>query len=142
MNGTQRIVAPRPPNLPPSLGDEPANADDQEIEDDQADTGTEQPVFTFPAPNPAGGTPVFMPMPNNGQTPGTTTAPVITLQPGPNGPAIYNFVPTDAAPGTTPQSPTSTPTFGVIGSPTPGMIQVPPQQPASITRPPARPPGS
>ena len=137
MNGTQR-VPPRPPNLPPSLGDEPADTDDQQVEDDQADTGAgEHPVFTFPAPNPGGNTPVFMPMPNNGQ-PGT--APVITLQPGPNGPAIYNFVPAEGQQGQPATSPT--PTFGVIGSPTPGMIQVPQQQtPTSPTRP-TRPPGS
>ena len=138
MNGTQRRVPPRPPNLPPSVGDEPADAD-QPVEDDQADTGAnEQPVFTFPAPGqvaPGTNTPVFMPVPNNAQ-PGT--APVITLQPGTNGPTIYNFVPTD---GQQPPPPSTTPnTFGVIGSPTPGMIQMPAPQPQT-TRPPTRPPG-
>jgi hypothetical protein len=140
MNGTQRRVPPRPPNLPPSVGDEPA--DDQVVmEDDQADTGVEPPVFTFPAPNGAQpGNPVFVPMPNNTQ-PGA--APVITLQPGANGPAIYNFVPAD---GTQVPPPQNTPTtFGVIGAPTPGMIQVPttPVQPTSPgARPVTRPPGS
>jgi hypothetical protein len=148
MNGTPRRVPLRPPNLPPSVGDEPADVDNPAVEDDQADNGTETPVFTFPAPGqvqPGGNTPVFMPMPNNGQ-PGT--APVITLQPGQNGPTIYNFVPTEGQPGTTPPPSTMPNAFGVVGSPTPGMIQVPasptnPTQPTQTqpTRPNTRPPG-
>jgi hypothetical protein len=150
-NGFERRVPPRPPNLPPSVGDEPAEADDQEmVEDDQADSGVaQQPVFTFPAPNngaPGTSQPVFVPTPNaNGQSPGMVTAPVITLQPGTNGPTIYNFVPNENGAGTTTTSP-STPTrgFGVIGAPTPGMIQAPPpdqQQPVQTTPRPPRPPG-
>ncbi len=142
MNGTQRRVAPRPPNLPPGLGDQPAQ-DDQEIFDDQADTGVaEQPVFTFPTPQQGGtNNPVFVPMPSGGfgsAAPGT--APVITLQPGANGPTIYNFIPTEQQ-GTPSQSQPTT-GFGVIGSPQPGMIQVPQTQPpSSQTPPPTRPPG-
>jgi hypothetical protein len=151
MNGMQRRVPGRPPNIPPSMGDDPPMVeDDQEqpvMEDDQADTGAqEQPVFTFPAPGgvqPGNNNPVFVPMPNgqfNGQ-PGTVTAPVITLQPGTNGPTIYNFVPNEGQPPTTTTTPATG--FGVIGAPTPGMIQVPPQVPQVPpgTRPPTRPPG-
>ena len=148
VNGIERRVPPRPPNLPPSAGDEPAESadDDQQVmEDDQADAGAQPPVFTFPAPGgsvqPGSNNPVFVPMPNNtinGQPAGTVTAPVITLQPGTNGPTIYNFVPTEG--GTNAPAP-ATPTrgFGVIGAPTPGMIQTPPPQtgqPTQATRPP------
>jgi hypothetical protein len=144
MNGTQRRVPPRPPNLPPnmppSVGDEPPD-DDEPVEDDQADTGMEQPVFTFPSPGqqqPGVNSPVFMPMPTNGQ-PGT--APVITLQPGTNGPTIYNLTPSEAQQASPSQPGSPTPTFGVIGSPAPGMIQVPPPPtgPTTPTRP-TRPP--
>jgi hypothetical protein len=84
-------------------------------------------------------------MPNNtfgNQPPGTVTAPVITLQPGTNGPTIYNFVPTEnstGAPAPAPAQPTSG--FGVIGAPTPGMIQVPaqPQTPSPGSPRPPRP---
>ena len=141
MNGTQRR-APRPPNLPPGVGDEPAQ-DDQGIQDDQADTGVaEQPVFTFPTPQQGGtNNPVFVPMPSGGfgnAAPGT--APVITLQPGANGPTIYNFIPTEQQGAPTRSQPTTG--FGVIGSPQPGMIQVPQTQPTpSQPPPPTRPPG-
>jgi hypothetical protein len=139
MNGMQRFIPPRPPNLPP-----PAVEDDDQDEQqaDVADTGVAQPVFTFPAPGqatPAGANqPVFVPM-QNGQfgTPQGTT-PTITLQPGPNGPTIYNFVPNgQTAPAPTPATP-----FGATGSPRPGVIQLPPPttpgQPATPT---TRPPG-
>jgi hypothetical protein len=146
LNGTQRRVPPpRPGNLPPS----PADDTDDNAQTDTADTGVaQQPVFTFPAPQgaaPAPGVnqPVFVPM-QNGQFGATAPggSPTITLQPGPNGPTIYNFVPN--APNTPP--PTATP-FGVIGSPTPGMIQMPapvPGQPGQpvpapgTTKPPGR----
>jgi hypothetical protein len=141
MNGAQRRAAPRPPNLPPGVGDEPVQ-DDQGIQDDQADTGVaEQPVFTFPPPQQGGANnPVFVPMPSGGfgnAAPGTQ--PVITLQPGANGPTIYNFVPTDQQGAPAQSQPTTG--FGVIGSPQPGMIQVPPTQPAVSQPPPTRPPG-
>jgi hypothetical protein len=154
VNGTQRRVPPRPPNLPPSLGDDPPQDDQQPtVEDDQVDAdAAQQPVFTFPgqpgqpgqmgpAGQPGTNNPVFVPMPGNtinGASPGTTVAPVITLQPGTNGPTIYNFVPNDGT--TPPPPPTTTPNFGVVGSPTPGMIQVP-QQPTPGQPPPTRPPG-
>jgi hypothetical protein len=144
MNGTQRRLAPRPPNLPPGVGDEPAQ-DDQGAPDDPADNGVpEQPVFTFPPPQQQGGAnnPVFVPMPSTGfGTAAPGTAPVITLQPGANGPTIYNFVPTDQQGAPAQSQPTTTP-FGVIGSPQPGMILTPPTQPAvSQPPPPTRPPG-
>ena len=145
-NGFERRVPPRPPNLPPSVGDEPETDDQEVVEDDQADTGvSQQPVFTFPAPGtvqPGSNPPVFVPMQNGGNAqPGTVTAPVITLQPGTNGPTIYNFVPTENGNPTTPATPTTG--FGVIGAPTPGMIQAPPpeQQQGPPARP-SRPPGS
>ena len=140
MPGTQRRVPPRPPNLPAAAGgDEPPVADDQ-VEVDQADTGVEQPVFTFPSPGQQPGVngPVFMPVPNgNGQP---APAPVITLQPGNNGPTVYTFPQPDGQPANQPVTlppPSVTPTYGV-GSPQPGMIQMPPP----TTRPPTtRPPG-
>jgi hypothetical protein len=143
MAGTQRRVPLRPPNLPPAGADAPPD-DDEEIEDDQADTGAnEPPVFTFPQPGqtqPGANTPVFVPMPANGQAP----PPVITLQPGANGPTVYTFVPPEGQQAT---PPSSTPTFGVVGSPQPGMIQVP-TSPTNPTQPvpppptrPTRPPG-
>ena len=143
MNGTQRRVPPRPPNLPPSVGDEPAQ-DDQGPGDDPADTGaSEQPVFTFPPPQQGGtsSNPVFVPMPSGGfGSPAPGTAPVITLQPGANGPTIYNFVPSEQQ--SAPRPGQAPPAFGVVGSPQPGMIQVPQTQPASSSTPPqTRPPG-
>jgi hypothetical protein len=78
-----------------------------------------------------------------GTAPAMTT-PTITIQPG--GPTIYNFVPNGTA--ATPSAPATgvPPGFGVVGSPTPGMIQVP--QPVApppgpngvqiITRPPGQ----
>jgi hypothetical protein len=134
MAGTQRNVRvpPRPPNLPPQ-----AEPDEPVIEEpDPADTGVpQQPVFSFPGPQGQPGTPanpVFVPVPNTGSTTQVGT-PVITLTPNPNGqPTIYNFTPGQTAP------PPATTPFGVVGSPTPGVIQQPPQP----NQPPgARPPG-
>jgi hypothetical protein len=152
MSGTQRRVPPRPPNVAPSTGDDPPIDDQGNVVDDQADTAaSEQPVFSFPPPGsirPGTNSPVFVPMPGgqvNGQ-PGAVTAPVITLQPGTNGPTIYNFVPTDGTGATVPQT-TPTNGFGVIGSPKPGMIQIAPTpseavpSPAPPPVPPTRPPG-
>jgi len=137
MNGTQRRVPVRPPNLQPSPADDEP---EPEEDDDEPDTGATQPVFTFPAPpgsvTPGGSNPVFVPM-TNGQ-PAQGGVPVISLQPGPNGPTIYNFVPNTA---TTPGATPSNSPFTVIGSPTPGMIQQPPPPPGTPPPPPARPPG-
>jgi hypothetical protein len=146
MNGTQRRVGvppPRPPNLPPSVAEDADDADDQVDADPGDAAAQQQPVFTFPNPQGAPGAPgnnppVFVPMqPNTFGAPGAGGTPVITLQPGPNGPTIYNFVPNQ---GTTPAPGTPTTPFGAVGAPTPGMIQVPqpvtvPGQPTQ-TRPP------
>jgi hypothetical protein len=136
-NGTQRRVPMRPPTLAPSPADEEP---EPEEEADEPDTATTQPVFTFPAPPGSvtpGGNPVFVPMTGTGQ-PAQGGVPVISLQPGPNGPTVYSFVPNPATtPGATPQ-PNSP--FTVIGSPTPGVIQPPPPPPGTPP-PPTRPPG-
>jgi len=133
MNGTQRRMPPRPPNLPPS------QAEDEPEEEDEPEAAG-QPVFTFPAPpgsvTPGTSNPVFVPMNNLGQpAQGGANVPVISLQPGPNGPTIYNFVPNT---GTTPGVAPANGPFTVIGSPTPGMIQQPAPAPGT---PPTRPPG-
>jgi len=130
-------VPPRPPNLPPSPAE--TSAEDQQATDrnDTADTGMTQPVFTFPAP-PG--------VPNGPGVPGQPAAagpPVFTFQPNANGqPTIYNFAPN----GTPLPAPTpTTPGFAVIGSPTPGLIQQPPQPaqqtPGQQQQPAPRPPG-
>ena len=133
MAGTERRVPmPRPPGMrtTDADADEPVQA---EIEPDAADTGIPnngQPVFTFPQPQTPGNQ-VFVPVAQGG--PGVP--PQINLQPTPNGqPMIYNFVPQPnvAAPPTN--------GFGVIGSPTPGVVQPVPQpgQPGAV---PPKPPG-
>lgn len=130
--GAGRRVPPRPPDLPPSMGDDPP---EYPIEDDQTDTGA-PPVFAFPNQPNAPNMPVFMPM--QGNPPGVGTGPVITLEPGQNGPAIYNFVPANPGGEQAPQNQG----FTIIGSPTPGMIQVPqpavPPTPSPTQRPPGR----
>ena len=139
MNGTQRRVPgvpPRPPNLPTP------DEDDPDDPPDTADTGV-APVFTFPGPAgqaPGANNPVFVPMQNSfGNPPANGNAnpnqpPVISLQPGPNGPTIYNFVPNGQTAPAPP--PASNAPFSVIGSPTPGMIQVPPQPAPGTQKPP------
>lgn len=141
MAGTQRRVPPRPPNMPaPAEGAVEAEPEVQAEAEQQEQNANSAPVFTFPAAggSPAGNQPVFVPM-NTGNAPvfgsaqpGAIAPPVITLQPNANGqPTIYNFVPNPD--GSAPQvAPTTG--FGVVGSPTPGMIQQPPP-------PPPRPPG-
>jgi hypothetical protein len=135
MAGTERRVPmPRPPGMRPT----DADADDPvqaEPEPDTADNGMPnpgQPVFTFPQPQTPGNQ-VFVPVAGGG-VPGST--PQINLQPNPNGqPMIYNFVPQPNM--TTP--PTNG--FGVIGSPTPGVVQQPPAQPGQPGQVPPKPPG-
>jgi hypothetical protein len=133
--GTERRVPmPRPPGMrtidPDNEPDEPVS----EPEPDVADTGMPtpgQPVFTFPQPQMPGNQ-VFVPV--QGGMPGA--APQINLQPNPNGqPTIYNFVP---QPGV---APPPTAGFGVIGSPTPGVVQQPPAQGGPAVVPPKPPPG-
>ena len=133
MAGTDRRVPPRPPGFQPLRPVEP-DADELSDQDDVADTGVAQqpPVFTFPQPQVPGNQ-VFMPVQQNMGQPGSQ--PAITLQPGANGqPMIYNFVP---APNTT-TPPPATGGFGVVGAPTPGVIQQPAQPGTTPTQ---RPPG-
>src|SRR5689334_10938632 len=100
-----RRLPPRPPGLPPSPAENDNGPDEQQqaANDDPADTGVAQPVFTFPQP-PGGANPNNVPVFTPVQTtppfgrPGQpgSVAPVITLQPNANGqPTIYNFVPND-----------------------------------------------
>jgi hypothetical protein len=132
-----RRLPPRPPNMQPA----PVDADEPQepvVEEDQSDTGVQQqaPVFTFPSPNQPGGNQMFVPMPSSGATarPGTVAAPVITLQPNPNGqPTVYTFVPN---PDSAPESAVQTTPFGAVGTATPGMIQQPPPVPGQPQRPP------
>jgi len=148
LTGTDRRVAPRPPNMPITRSNADINPDDppadavMNAEDDQPDNGlpNNQPVFTFPQPQQPGNQ-VFVPMPPGGfgrpGQPGVQQGPVIQFQPNANGqPTIYNFVPTN---GATPQPPPTG--FSVVGSPTPGMIQQPVQQPPTPGAPPPKPPG-
>lgn len=138
--GTQRRVPPRPPNMQASAeADEDKEREAEEQEPTNANANP--PVFTFPGPpgsNP--NNPVFMPV-NNANAPvfgsGQPGAPVINLQPNANGqPTIYNFVPN--ADGSAPP-PTPTTGFGIVGSPTPGMIQQQPPPPTpGQPRPPPR----
>lgn len=141
VNGMQRrpLPPPRPPNLPPSPSDDVVIDDDPQVENDEPG---QQPVFTFPSPQngaPGVGQPVFVPMQNGQfgqQGVGGTPTPTITLQPGPNGPTIWNLAPNGAAAPAGPTTP-----FGAVGAPTPGMIQTPvaaPGQPTPANRPPGQ----
>ncbi|MGQ0733251.1 MAG: hypothetical protein ACT4QD_06290 [Acidobacteriota bacterium] len=131
-----RRLPPRPPNLPPSPADVADDDPPEAMEQDAADTGVTQPVFTFPAPpGPVGGNPSFVPFQPN-QPIGNQ--PVITLQPNPTGPpSVYTFTPT---PDGMVAPPSSQPGFTTIGSPTPGLIQQPatPTAPGQTPRPPPR----
>ena len=129
-----RPMPPRPPNMQPPPEVETSEATEQQVAEDQSDTGVQAPVFTFPSQPPNNGNQVFVPMgPNNGR-PGN--APVITLQPNANGqPTVYTFVPNGDQPQTPPATPTTT--FGGVGAPAPGMIQQPPAPaPGQPQRPP------
>ena len=136
MAGTERRVPPRPPGMRPADADD--DEDDSDPDDPVADGGMvnqQQPVFTFPQQPqqfpqvPGQANQVFVPVQPNGQ-PGVQ----IQLQPNQNGqPMIYNFVPQGGAP----VAPTNG--FGVIGSPTPGVIQQPATQPGMPV--PPKPPG-
>jgi hypothetical protein len=131
-----RRLPPRPPNMQPGAT-EPEDPPEQVVEEDQSDTGVQQqaPVFTFPSPNQQPGNQMFVPI-NGGPTarPGTVAAPVITLQPNPNGqPTVYTFVPNQES---APAPAVQTTPFGAIGSATPGVIQQPTPAPGQPQRPP------
>lgn len=130
-----RPMPPRPPNMQPPP--EVETADVEQAVEDQADTGVQAPVFTFPSqPANGGGNQVFVPMGPNGGRPGNNNPPVITLQPNANGqPTVYTFVPDGQQPAPAPSGP-ATP-FGATGAPAPGMIQQPPPPaPGQPQRPP------
>jgi hypothetical protein len=139
-------VPPRPPNLP-----QPTDDDNEAKESEEQEAANQMPqnppVFSFPGAGGAQNAPVFVPVnqgnaglfgaaPQSGtgvgaSQPGMVTAPVITMQPNPNGqPTIFNFVPNGQG---VPQPMPATPGFSP-GSATPGVIQPPPP-------PPTRPPG-
>jgi hypothetical protein len=132
--GNARRVPPRPPNLPPSPADTEQAEQQEQVAEDQADTGVQAPVFTFPS-QPGAPNQVFVPGGPNAR-PGS--APVITLQPNANGqPTVYTFVPNENGQPATPAAPTGPVTpFGAVGAPTPGMVQQPPPTPGQPQRPP------
>ncbi len=135
MAGTQRGV--RGGVLPPA---QPA---EEPVMQDAADTGVNEPAFTFPQQNPfqAIGQP-GQPGPFGTPIPPGSQSPVVQFGPGAGGQAVSvnptqePQVPVMQFPGAAPAGNGPTGGFGVIGSPTPGMIV----QPASPT-PGVRPPG-
>lgn len=140
MMGTGRgVPPPRPPGMmprPDANTESDADGPPEPGPDDPADTGVnQQPVFTFPQPQQPGNQ-VFQPVPQGGfgvpGQPGSQQP--IMLQPNPNGqPTIYNFMPNQGA------QPAQG-GFGVIGAPTPGVVQQPVQPVApGVQRP--KPPG-
>jgi hypothetical protein len=130
-----RRLPPRPPGMQPQPV-ETEEPQEQAADDDPADTGAppQAPVFTFPSPNQQGNQ-MFVPVQGGGPTarPGTVAAPVITLQPNPNGqPTVYTFVPNQDS---TPAPAVQTTPFGAVGTATPGVIQ-PVPAPGQPQRPP------
>ena len=115
MTGTQRFVPPRP---------RPTNDDDDDSEEEDPNPPN-PPVFTFP------------------QQPGMIQPGQFPTMPGNAGqPMIVN--PATGQPHNitiNPAQPGGYPTTAPIGSPTPGMISMPPQQPGQPGQP-VRPPGS
>jgi hypothetical protein len=113
MGGTERRVPPRPPGMRPADADDDADDTDP---DDPPDTGVanQQPVFTFPQQPQQ-----FPQMPAQG------------------GNQVFVPVQPNGQPGGAPAAPTTG--FGVIGSPTPGVIQQPTGQPGAPV--PPKPPG-
>jgi len=138
--GTQRGV--RPGVTPPPQGDEPAMQDL-----DPSDTGVNEPAFSFPQQNPfqAFGQPgqPGQPGPFGTPIPPGAQSPVVQFGPGATGQAILvnptqePQMPVMQFPGAAPAGNAPTGGFGVVGSPTPGMIL----QPATPTPPGIRPPG-
>lgn len=109
--GTQRFVPPR----------QQAQAEDENDEEEEDPNPPNPPVFTFP------------------QQPGMVQPGQFQNMPGNNGqPMIVN--PANGGQNITinPAQPAGYPTTMPIGSPTPGMINAPPQQPGQPVRPPGR----
>jgi len=127
--------APKPP--------EPEQEPVQAPPPDSADTGVNEPPFQFPQQNPFAQNPFGAAQPGQpgafgtpmpaGETPviqfGQGAAQGISINPTPQQTPVFQF------PGAQPGS-TATPGFGNIGSPTPGVIVQPPQQPGQPVRPP------
>lgn len=118
--GNQRFTPPRPA---PAA----SNNEDDEVEEEPDPNPPNPPVFTFPQSGQTG-----FPQPGLFQNAPPGTSGQMTINPNTGAPQSITINP---APN--PANPGSVPTFG---SPTPGMITAPPQQPA---RPgvPVRPPG-
>lgn len=120
--GTQRFV-------PPRAVIQPAEEDNEPEEEPERPN---QPVFTFPQPGQNG-----FPQPGGFGPQGVVMPPVITVNPSGTGPSTITINP--RSPGTAAPN-----AFGVVGAPTPGMIQQPAQQPTQPTQagPMVRPPGA
>jgi hypothetical protein len=138
--GTQRGIRTGTP--PPQQAEEP-------VVQDAADSGVNEPAFSFPQQNP------FQAIGQPGQQPGQpgqpgpfgtpippgSQSPVVQFGPATGGQAVTvnptqeQQMPVMQFPGAAPTGPTGG--FGVVGSPTPGVIV----QPATPTQPGVRPPG-
>lgn len=140
MAGTQRGV--RGGGMPPPQAEEP-------VPQDPADVGVNEPAFSFPQQNPfqAIGQPgqVGQPGPFGTPIPPGSQSPVVQFGPGAGGQAVtvnptpeQQQMPVMQFPGTAPAGNGTTGGFGVVGSPTPGMIL----QPGTPTQPGVRPPGN
>lgn len=137
MAGTQRgvragVPAPQQP--------------DEAVMQDPADAAVNEPAFTFPQQNPfqAIGQPgqPGQPGPFGTPIPPGSQSPVVQFGPGAGGQAVSvnpqpEQMPVMQFPGAAPPGSTPTGGFGVVGSPTPGMIV----QPAAPAQPGVRPPG-
>jgi hypothetical protein len=135
--GTQRGV--RQGAAPPPQAEEP-------VMQDGADSGVNEPAFSFPQQNPnpfqAIGQP-GQPGPFGTPIPPGAQSPVVQFGPATGGQAISvnptqeQQMPVMQFPGAAPPANGPTGGFGVVGSPTPGMIV----QPAQPAQPGVRPPG-
>lgn len=123
--GTQRFVPP------PRAVVQPADEDNEPEEEPERPN---QPVFTFPQPGQNG-----FPQPGSFGPQGTVMPSGISTNPYVNNPPTITINPTGP-----PMAPPATGGFGVVGAPTPGMIQQPVQQPGQPVQPGpmVRPPGA
>jgi hypothetical protein len=109
---------------------------DEDNEPEEEPERPNQPVFTFPQPGQNG-----FPQPGSFGPQGAVMPSGISTNPNANGPVTITINPT--GPPTAPPAATPAPNgFGVVGAPTPGMIQQPvqppgqPAQPGPMVRPP------
>jgi hypothetical protein len=112
MTGTQRFVPPR---------QRPTDDDNNNVEEEDPNPPN-PPVFTFPQQPGMVQPGQFPNMPVNGGQP-------MIVNPATGGPQNITI---------NPAQPAGYPTTAPIGSPTPGMISMPPQQPGQPVRPPGR----